>query len=198
MGSSVTNVTKPLSRDEFPQMSYTGVTTNRDMANSFVTNLLKVAHKMVPDREWNLDDLISVLKTALENDDRKVALLEGRYLRKNLRDQMARTERYGEHFTLVVLLLEFQENDHVYQSIVDALFERLRRSDKVFLYRRRIAIILPHTDSEGAHMLISRLNDLMKKFIGGSALPELRSKSFPTDDIESQDDFLDWAEEQLR
>jgi len=196
--SSVTKVTRPPEQAEFPQMSYTGVTTNRDMANAFVVNLLKAAERMVPEKKWLVDDILAVLKAALDTGSTAAAMLEGRYLRRSLRDQMALSDRYQEPFSVLVMILEAHADESLYQSVLDAVLERLRKSDMIFLYRHRTVMLLPHTDIEAAKKLVARLRVLLQKVIGRELDLDFRLRTYPDPNITSQDEILDWAEEQLR
>lgn len=198
MTSSITNIVKPLTPGEMPQMSYTGVTTNRDMAQAFMTVLLRTAASIVPEKDWSVDDLISVLNTATAGQGRTATLIEGRYLRRSLRDHMNRADRYHEVFTVMVLGLDADGKEALIQTVVDALFERLRKSDMVFLYKRRVVILLPHATRESARILFDRLTSLINKVVGADVALKIESRTYPSDDIDSQDDLLDWVEERLR
>ncbi|MBN1771517.1 MAG: hypothetical protein JXB32_09665, partial [Deltaproteobacteria bacterium] len=88
-----------------PLMSYTAITTDREMATSFVRLLLQASSKMIPTREWSAQDLRDILGFVLEGGGDPVPTLEGRYLRKRLKEQLARAERYQEPFSLMFVNL---------------------------------------------------------------------------------------------
>jgi hypothetical protein len=189
----------PFSEDqvlEFPQMSYSAIVSNREMAGSFSRYLLAAAAKMVP-REWNVQDLSDILSFVLEGGDVPVQIIEGRYLRKRVREQIARAERYKEPFSLMVLSLPRDLDEEIYDSLVDLLAERLRRSDMVFLYRSRVAVLLPHTPVGGLDKLEERISKLAAATLG---LRDIRfsGTSYPDESLESPEQVLDWVEDQLR
>ena len=198
MPTSVTQVTKPPDPGDFPAMSYTGVTTNRDMAQALLDRLLKVAEKMVPEKRWAIDDLLAVLRTAVDPRSGAAAMLEGKYLRRSLREQMALSDRYKETFSILVMAFDAKGDEGLQQSLIDAVIERLRKSDMVFLFRRRAVILLPRTDAAAAEKLMSRLRLLFSTAIGGDLAVAFRCRTYPAPDITSQDEILDWTEEQLR
>lgn len=181
---------------EFPAMSYTAVTTNREMAGGFTRYLLAAAQKMV-DREWSVQDLSDVLSFVLEGGDTPVQFIEGRYLRKRVREQVARADRYEEPFSMMVLALKAGVPDEMYESLVDVLTERLRRSDMVFLYRHRIAILLPHTPENVLSKLEVRIGHLAEATLKLRGL-KFATASYPGEDFQRPDDVLDWIEDQLR
>ena len=155
---------------EFPEMSFTAITGNREMAGSFSRYLLAAAAKMVP-RQWSVQDLNDILNFVLEGGDTPVQFIEGRYLRKRIREQIARAERYKEPFAIMVLSLSDDVDADGNESLVDMLTERLRRSDMVFLYRHRVAILLPHTPFGVLAKLEERISKLSKATLG---LTEIR------------------------
>jgi hypothetical protein len=189
----------PFSRDqvlEFPEMSYTAITGNREMAGSFSRYLLAAAAKMVP-RQWSVQDLSDVLNFVLEGGETPVQFIEGRYLRKRIREQIARAERYKEPFAMMVLALSDEMDAIGNESLVDLLTERLRRSDMVFLYRHRVAIILPHTPFGVLEKLQERITKLAHATLG---LRQIRFAvaAYPDEKFESPERVLDWVEDQLR
>lgn len=181
-----------------PLMSYTAVSTDREMAGAFVRQLLHAAGKMVPTREWSPQDIRDILSFVLEGGVDPVPLVEGRYLRKRLKEQLARAERYREPFTLMFVTLGEEADAIHYQSLVDLLMERLRRSDMVFMYRRRAAIILPHTDKKAAEGLTGRIRNLASATIPPELGMVILGKTYPDPEFAHPADVLDWAEDQLR
>ena len=181
---------------EFPEMSYTAITGNREMAGSFSRYLLAAAAKMVP-RQWSVQDLSDVLTFVLEGGETPVQFIEGRYLRKRVREQIARAERYKEPFALMVLGLPGGGTLDVDEGLADLLTERLRRSDMVFLYRHRVAIILPHTPFGVLEKLEERIAKLASATLGMQGL-SFTVAAYPSDMFESPEGVLDWVEDQLR
>ncbi len=181
-----------------PLMSYTAVTSDREMAGGFVRQLLQAAAKMIPTREWSVQDLRDILTFVIEGGVDPVPMLEGRYLRKRLKEQLARAERYQEPFSLMFIGVGEDVDQIHHQSLVDLLGERLRRSDMVFLYRRKAAIILPHTNEKAAEGLIARIRSLATATIPPDVQIEVLVRTYPHADFPHPADVLDWAEDQLR
>ncbi len=180
----------------FPSMSYTAVTSNREMAGSFSRYLLAAASKMVH-REWSVQDLSDVLSFVLEGGDSPVQFIEGRYLRKRVREQVARADRYSEPFAILILRMQEGASDESQESLVDLLVERLRRSDMVFLYRHRVAILLPHTQESVLAKLSERISVLAMATLGLGGIT-VTAASYPGQSFEKPDAILDWVEDQLR
>jgi GGDEF domain-containing protein len=181
-----------------PLMSYTAVTSDREMASGFVRQLLQAAAKMIPTREWSVQDLRDMLTYVIEGGVDPVPMLEGRYLRKRLKEQLARAERYKEPFSLMFIGVGENADQIHHQSLVDLLGERLRRSDMVFLYRRKAAVILPHTNEKAAEGLIARMRSLATATIPPDVQIEVLVRTYPHTDFPHPADVLDWAEDQLR
>jgi GGDEF domain-containing protein len=201
--TSTTGVAAPGKADSqqllvLPLMSYTAVTSDREMASGFVRQLLQAAAKMIPAREWSVQDLRDILTFVIEGGVDVVPMLEGRYLRKRLKEQLARAERYQEPFSLMFIGVGEDVDQIHHQSLVDLLGERLRRSDMVFLYRRKAAIILPHTNEKAAEGLIARIRSLATATIPPEVQIEVLIRTYPHADFPHPADVLDWAEDQLR
>jgi hypothetical protein len=177
-------------------MSYTAITSNREMAGSFSRYLLAAANKMSP-REWSVQDLADVLTFVLEGGDSPVQFIEGRYLRKRIREQIARAERYKEPFSIMVLALSQGAMMESYEGLVDLLSERLRRSDMVFLYKHRVAVLLPHTPLDVMERLEERIAKLARATLGLRDI-EFMVASYPAEQFGTPEEVLDWVEDQLR
>ncbi|MBI5487939.1 MAG: hypothetical protein HY905_11450 [Deltaproteobacteria bacterium] len=181
-----------------PLMSFTAVTTDREMATAFVRQILAAAGKMIPTREWSTQDLRDILIFVLEGGVDPVPMLEGRYLRKRLKEQLARAERYKEPFSLMFVSLKEDADPIHHQGLIDLLMERLRRSDMVFLYRRKAAVILPHTNEKAAEGLVNRIRSLAAATIPPEIEMSLLIRTYPHPDFAHPSDVLDWAEDELR
>jgi hypothetical protein len=181
-----------------PLMSYTAVSGDREAATAFARQILQAAGKMMPGREWSAQDVRDILTFALEGGGDPVPVVEGRYLRKRLKEQLARAERYREPFTVMFLTLAEGSDASQYQSLIDLLMERLRRSDMVFMYRRKAAIILPHTGEKAAEGLVSRIGNLAAATIQPKVEIEFVVRTYPHASFRHPAEVLDWAEDQLR
>jgi hypothetical protein len=181
-----------------PQMSYTAIMSSREMAGSFLRYLLSAASKMVP-RQWTAQDLQDILTFVIEGGESPVQFIEGRYLRRRIQEQIVRAERYREPFAIMVLKSETQFNGESYAGLVDLLTERLRRSDMVFLYKQKVAIVLPHTPGNVLERLIDRINKLAQATdaLKGAKL-SFSTAYYPSDAFATPYEILDWIEDELR
>lgn len=176
------------------------------LAQRFARKLARLALQIAPGRDWTPDDLRDVLEVAVHGNSQQAArVLEGRYFRKRLREQIGLADRYGDTFAVVVLSLAEGVSEGVYSSVLDAVTERLRKTDMVFLYRRRFALLLPRMRGAGLDPLIARVRELVAVGAGATAIERLVSLVYPDnfapgdeDDERRGDHVLDWAEDQLR
>lgn len=181
-----------------PQMSYTAIMSSREMAGSFLRYLLSAASKMIP-RQWTAQDLQDILSFVIEGGESPVQFIEGRYLRRRIQEQIVRAERYHEPFSIMVIK-SFKQLDHeTYAVLVDILTERLRRSDMVFLYKQKIAIVLPHTPGNVLERLAERINKLAAASDSVHGVKLSFSNAFyPSDAFATPYEILDWVEDELR
>ncbi len=169
------------------------------LARRFARQLVEAASEIAPGREWSIEDLHDVLMSAVQVVPAgQVRMVEGRHFRKRLREQCAVIERYGESFACVVLTLSAERPNALYTSVLDAVTERLRRTDMVFLYRKRVALILPRMGPDALQPFIERLRALVAVGPGEDALVEIAALAYPNDAIDETQGVLDWAEDQLR
>jgi hypothetical protein len=169
------------------------------LAQKLARQLAQQARKLSPGRDWTPEDLRDLLEVAVHGTGHEAArILEGRYFRKRLREQVNLAERYGDSFAVVVITMVPGVNRGVYSSILDAVTERLRTSDMVFLYKRRFALVLPRMRPMGLEPLIDRVRELVAVGAGEGALERIASLCYPTEEIEEDSAVLDWAEDQLR
>ncbi len=169
------------------------------LAQRLARKLTKAAREVAPGREWTPEDLRDVLEVAVHGVPQQAArLLEGRYFRKRLREQLNLADRYGDTFAVVVLTMVDGVQEPVYSSVLDAVTERLRRTDMVFLYRRRFALVLPRMRLAALEPLIKRVRELVAVGAGTDAIERIASQVYPHEDFEDAPALLDWAEDQLR
>ncbi len=169
------------------------------LAQRFARLLTKAAREMSPGRDWSPEDLRDVLEVAVHGTGQESArVLEGRYFRKRLREQVNLADRYGDSFGVVVITMVQGVSEGVYSSVLDAVTERLRRTDMVFLYRRRFALVLPRMRPAALEPLIDRVRELVAVGAGDAALERIDSLCYPTDELDENTGVLDWAEDQLR
>ena len=197
--TTVTDVarTKP-ARDPDAKVDFEALTTDPEAAKRFVTEIVHRAVQLVGDREWSTEDLRDVIEFALRSELPPIRILEGRHFRKRLKEEIARAERYSTAFSLVVATLVTEQPQEVYDSIVGALEERLRRTDMVFLYKRRFAILLPHTGAPIAEKLLGRIRALIGAVVAPGTELRMELQTYPAREIEGPRAMLDWAEDRLR
>src|SRR5688500_12279237 len=83
-------------------------------------------------------------------------------------------------------------------SALDAGVERLRPSDMVFVYKRRLALILPRMRPEALPPLVERVSRLVSIGAGETWVEGIHTLLFPDPDIKETQEVLDWAEDHLR
>lgn len=198
--SRTTKVTRP--RDikdgyEPPLMSYTAVTTHQAMAEAFMNELITVGNRIMPDRELTVHDLFTIAQVALDKKEKGVVLLEGRYLRGRIGEQISRADRYKEPFSLLVLKLPDGVTTTIYDALVDTLCERMRKTDLTFLFKTRVVLLLPHTIASSCESLSKRIKELLVK-TGIDVEIGFGMFTYPTPKISRATEVLDWAEDQLR
>ena len=168
-------------------------------ARRFVKRLLESANGISPLVEWTPEDLRDVIELAIREEEKPIpGVLEGRYLRKMLREQCAFAERYGDAFVCVVITLPPERNEDEYSSVLDAVLDTLRKSDLAFTYRRRIALILPRMRGEALENFLSRLDAVVDA--GDNRRLVTSVETFASSDMVELDTqhVLDWAEDRLR
>ena len=201
--TTVTEAVKPLLDEEDESAIEDGdlarLCANPAVAQRFARRLTKAAREISPNRDWTPEDLRDVLETAVHGTGQETArVLEGRYFRKRLREQVNLADRYGDSFAVVVITMVKGVSEGVYSSVLDAVTERLRRTDMVFLYRRRFALVLPRMRPAALSPLIERVRELVAYGAGDEALERIDSLCYPTEELAENLDVLDWAEDRLR
>jgi hypothetical protein len=194
----VTRVTAGREQAETPLMSYTAVTSHRTMADAFARKLLDVGQRIIKDHDLSIEDLIAILHVACDTREESVTMLEGRHLRGRVGEQLSRADRYSEPFGLMVLGLHQLPDKAAYDSVVDTLYERMRKTDLVFLFKTRIVLLLPHTNAMQIVQLTERLNGLLAAAFEVPPQVPIASLTYPSPDIERHSGVLDWVEDQLR
>jgi hypothetical protein len=175
------------------------------LAQQFARRLALAAREIVPGVEWSLEDLRDVLDVAvLGAPDEAARVVEGRYLRKRVRTHCSFAERYSEPFALVVLQLLPEPSEGAYARAVQAVAPRLRRSDMVAIYKRRIALLLPRMSHEALGPLTERVWPRFDAAVGARVVERAPAIVFPGSDpatgiaLEGTQAVLDWLEDQLR
>lgn len=174
------------------------ILSQRTVSRWFAEEVRRAADTIVPSRRWTIQEVRAVLEAATDAEvEPDVHILEGRYFRKRLREQFALAERHGDPFCCVVFHLAPERSSAMYASVLDAMVERLRCSDMVFLYRRRLAVILPRMRLADLGPLMARLMRLVGVGPGTEAIVGHSHLECPRPG-QNLRDVLDWAEDQLR
>ncbi|MCZ7679450.1 MAG: hypothetical protein M5U28_12085 [Sandaracinaceae bacterium] len=169
------------------------------LAQRIARQLVEIAEEVIPGRRWSVEDVRDILDAAVRGRrDPGVRIVEGRYFRKRVREQCALSDRYGDPFAVVVIALMPEPQDGAYQSVLDAIVERLRRTDMVFLYRRRFALVLPRMRGESLEPLVARVRELIQIGVGEDVVERIESLVYPSTAHPDTQSVLDWAEDQLR
>jgi len=168
------------------------------LADRFARRVAEIASDELGGR-WSIEDLRDIFEAAVRGKRHEgVRIVEGRYFRKRVREQCALADRYGDPFAVVVISLRTEPTEGVYQSVLDAVVERLRRTDMVFLYRRRFALVLPRMRAESLAPLIARVRELIGVGAGADSVEEIDQLVYPNASVKDTQGVLDWAEDQLR
>lgn len=182
-----------------PVFDYEGVSKDHKSAERFVRRMLDAATLLVPDHEWSEDDLREVIDFATASAADAVPVLSARQYRKRLREEAARADRYKQTFSTMIVRLADKGEDEDYASVLDALIERLRKTDLVFLYKRHVAILLPHTGAPVLITLVGRIRALIAAVASVDADEiGIESLSYPSRAMPSADALLVWAETNLK
>lgn len=169
------------------------------LADRFARQLAELAGEVVGGRRWSIEDLRDIFDAAVRGQQAEgVRIVEGRYFRKRVREQCALADRYGDPFAVVVISLSPEPTEGVYQSVLDAVVERLRRTDMVFLYKRRFALVLPRMRAESLGPLVARVRELIDVGVGTEPIEQIESLVYPEGTAGDTQAVLDWAEDQLR
>ncbi|MDD5305718.1 MAG: hypothetical protein PHU25_00215 [Deltaproteobacteria bacterium] len=196
--TGVTRVTKEKETGEHPMMSYTAVTTHRSMAQAFVGELLRVARRIMPDHELSIEDLVSVCHVALDTREHGVVMLEGKHLRGRVAEQISRADRYQETFSVQVIGWDKESGKVDYDSVVDTLCERLRKTDLMFLFKSRLVLLLPHTGAEASARLADRIRRLIEVAFANPNDIVIDRLTYPSPEIARASEVLDWVEDKIR
>jgi hypothetical protein len=194
----VTRVTSKRDSDVQPLMSYTAVTSHREMASAFVRELIRHGNKIMHDHDLTVEDLITICHLAMERREAGVTMLEGRHLRGRVSEQISRADRYKEPFSLMMVKLVLTLDNASYDSVVDTLCERMRKTDLMFIFKARIALLLPHTAKEQCGLFSTRVQELLETAVAPGIIETITSVTYPDPSLASRSAVLDWAEDALR
>ncbi|MBX7192527.1 MAG: hypothetical protein K1X94_10740 [Sandaracinaceae bacterium] len=199
--TTVTEAAKRLGIDLHP-LEQADLATLKDdavLAQQFARRLLLSAKEIAPNAEWSVEDLLDVVAAAVHGRVPDVdRVVEGRYLRKRVRELCAYAERYGEPFAMVVLKLSREPRDGLYGSLAEPIVSELRKTDMITAYKRRFAVLLPRMEAHALPSLIERLSRVADRLAGSRVVESAASTMFPVPDLDETQLILDWLEDQLR
>ncbi len=196
--STITSLTKKRDPADHPLMSYTAVTSHQSMAEAFLEELISLGQKIMPDHVLTITDVLSICKVALKQGGPGVVVLEGRHLRGRISEQLSRADRYKESFSVLVLQFDNADDGNVYDSMVDTLCERMRKTDLLFLFRSRIVLVLPHTEAHACIALQKRILSLVDDAMNPKPEIGFHALTYPNPDLSRSMKVLDWVEDRLR
>ena len=169
------------------------------LAQRLARQIADLTSEVFPGRRFSVEDLRDIFEAAVRGTRAGgVRVVEGRYFRKRVREQCGLADRYGDPFAIVVIGLSPEPSEGVYQSVLDAVVERLRGTDMVFLYKRRFALLLPRMRRESLDPLTDRVRELIRVGAGENVVECISSIVYPDPRLDDTQAVLDWAEDQLR
>ncbi|MBN2527907.1 MAG: hypothetical protein JXR76_16075 [Deltaproteobacteria bacterium] len=196
--TEITGLGANLDTEIAAQMTYSAVTTQGALAAELVHHILGYCERLIPDRKLKIEDLITICHAAMETEKSGVRLLKGKFMRGRISEQLSRTKRYGETFSMIAIKLSNRTTNSQYDALIDVLRERLRASDVVFTFRQRIMLMLPHITEENTTQLIRRVKSLVDASFRSTPIVDVQTLSFPHPSLSRTSQVLDWAEDQLR
>jgi hypothetical protein len=199
--TTVTEAAKRLGFDPHPLEQADLAALKRDpaLAQQFARRLSELARELAPKAAFSLDDLRDVIEIAVQGPRAEESrIVEGRYLRKRVREQCAFADRYGESFALVVLKLAPEPSPGLYARTIELVVEKLRRSDRVTVYRRRIAMLLPRVRRDTLDPLVTRVRKALEEAARHPAVEGIAHLVYPSDAHADTQAVLDWLEDALR
>jgi hypothetical protein len=199
--TTVTEAAKRLGIDLHPLEQAELATLKDDavLAQQFARRLLLSAKEIAPSAEWSVEDLLDVMEAAVHGRIPDVdRVVEGRYLRKRVRELCSYAERYGEPFAMVVLKLTREPRDGLYGSMAEPLVAKLRKTDMITAYKRRFAVLLPRMEARALPSLITRLSAVADDLAGLRVVESAAATTFPMPNLDETLLILDWLEDQLR
>lgn len=199
--TTVTEAAKRLGLDphSLDQADLHSLKADPALAQQFARRLASIAKDLTPGTTFSLEDLRDIVEVAIQGaklDGSRI--VEGRYLRKRVREQCAYAERYGESFALVVLRLDAEPAPGLYARAAERVVEKLRRCDMITVYKRRIAMLLPRIKREALDPLMDRVRARLDLHAGVPVVEAVEHLVYPTDQQSDTQAVLDWLEDQLR
>lgn len=166
------------------------------LAQQFARRLAAISRDL--GHEISVEDLRDILEIAVQGARAESPIVEGRYLRKRVREQCAYSDRYSESFAMVVLKLANEPTPGLYASAMEDAVGRLRRSDMVTVYRRRVAMLLPRMRAEALAPLVARVAQSLDAAAGAAVVEGTEQLVFPSERHRDTQSVLDWLEDELR
>jgi len=189
--TTVTEAAKRLGVDLHPldQADLEMLRADPVLAQQLARRLALAAKELAPMANWSVEDLRDVLEVAVQGTANEgVRVVEGRYLRKRVREQCAFTERYGEPFALVVVQLVPEPHEGLYAKVVESVVEKLRRN----------ALLLPRMEATALGSLLDRIAARVDQVAGKKVVEGVNGQIYPDPAFPDTQSVLDWLEDHLR
>lgn len=193
--TTVTEAIKVASRESISAGDLESVLKNPDVARRFARRLELLAQEFSPHHAWTAEDLRAVLEVAIHGTAQTTAkVLEGRYLRKRIRAEVRLSLARQEPLSILVVKLEAPLSDIPRGDLASAVSSCLRAGDFLFLFRKRVAVLLPRL----AGPLRERVEANLWKALAHAPgrVVGIESNTFESAPVEAE--VLAWAEDQLR
>jgi len=187
---------KTVERD-LDSITFERARADRDTARRFVHFLTEAARTFPGAHDWSIDEIIEVIRFAMEGGPTSIDFFDGSHFFRCLEDTLERAQRYKEDFSVMVIRPGGGEGGELVDaSVLDGLVERLRRSDQAFLFKRRVAIILPYTGGKDLSTLIGRIQELFEGALGPEIELQLDHMAYPVD-LGSAEEITSWVKARL-
>ena len=162
----------------------------------FVDHLLAAARAMVPNKEWNQNELLDILLDIASKSEKEIEIHKGRRFRTHLRKLLDIAEKYKDPFSIVIIKLR---NKEYYDRVLDILSEKLRSSDEIFLYKDRLVGLLPSTSEKVVEPLLDRIEFLMNELLDMTTESySIEIATFPSKLYRSKTEFVEWINNNLQ
>lgn len=193
--TTVTESIKLTGREPISAGDLEGVLKDPEVARRFARRLALLAQEYAPRHLWTPEDLRAVLEVAAHGAAQTTAqVLEGRYLRKRIRSEVRVSAERSEPLSLLVLCLAAPLADIPQSDLAIAVSSCLRAQDFLFLYKKRVVVLLPRLGAE----LRDRVEENIWKALADAPGHVTNIKTCTFLPGVPKEEVLAWAEDQLR
>lgn len=169
---------------------------NFEDQKKFVDYLIAAARAMIPNKEWNVEELLAVLIDVTSKSDKEIEVHKAKRFRRHLRKLIESAEKYKEPFSVIIIKLR---NEEYYERVLDILSEKLRSSDELFLYKDKIVGLLPSTSEKVVEPLLDRIEFLMNELLEMNLESySIEIATYPSKLYSSKEEFIEWINNNLQ